>query len=80
MLTVYFMDYGQDFLEFDICRGQIVESRPGAKDAWRHFQVITPMDKIKPGTLLDVRSKQLEQAPVFTIKHPIVRVERPLMM
>ena len=80
VVTVYFMDYGQDFLEFDISRGQIVESRPKASGAWRHFQVVTPMDQIKPGTRLEVRSRKLGQAPVLTIKHPIVRVEHPQVM
>lgn len=80
LLTVHFMDYGQDFLEFDISCGRIVASRPKADGAWRHFQVVTPMDQIKPGIRLDLRSGTLAQAPVLTIKHPIIRVEHAPMM
>lgn len=76
VLTVYFTNQGQDFLEFDISKGLIVAARPTASQSWRHFRIITPENEIKPGVQLKLRNRENAEAPVLTLKHPLWKVER----
>lgn len=73
--TVYFVNGGQDFLEFDICNGRIVASRPTEDRGWRHLQVVTPEHEITPGILLRVRNTTIQDAATMTIRLPVLKVE-----
>lgn len=75
-LTVYFVDFGQDFLEFDISDSRIIATRPAEISSWRQFQVITPESEIEPGVQLLVRNRKLNNAPALAIKYPIAKIER----
>ncbi len=71
LLTVYLKDHGQDFLEWDIRDGVVVDSRPF--QAWLWNGVLVHNEKIRRGDILDITSKIGTR---MTIKYPVVRVKR----
>jgi hypothetical protein len=71
MLTVYLEDHGQDFLEWDIKDGAVVDSRP--YQAWVWNGTIVHNENIKRGDILNITSKIGTR---MTIKYPVVRVKR----
>lgn len=75
VLTVYFVNKGQDILEFDISDSQVVDSRPTGGKVWRNFQVMTPVKDITLGTLLQVRNRKQKDAAVMTIRYPVLKIE-----
>ena len=53
MITVFFVDDGQDFLEWDVNeKGEVVDCRPFQGDIWIGTKVLTK--DILPGTHLDI--------------------------
>lgn len=53
MITVFFVDDGQDFLEWDISdKGEVVDCRPFQGDIWIGTKVHNK--DIRPGNYLDV--------------------------
>jgi len=70
MLTVYLEDHGQDFLEWDIEDGVVVDCRPFQGWLWNGTKVHST--DIKPGDILEI-------TPVTggrtTLSHPVERVE-----
>lgn len=53
MITVFFVDDGQDFLEWDLNdKGEVVDCRPFQGDIWIGTQVHNK--DIKPGDYLDI--------------------------
>ena len=80
VMTVHFVDFGQDFLEFDIADSKIIASRPAEIRSWRQFQVLTPESEIEPGVQLLVRNRKLSNSPVLAIKYPVVKIERHQVM
>lgn len=53
MITVFFVDEGQDFLEWDINEeGKVVDCRPFQGDIWIGTKVHNK--DIKPGDILDI--------------------------
>ena len=69
MVTVYFEDDGQDFLEWDIQDGKVVDCRPFQGWVWNGTQV-TSTD-IRKGTILNV---VLKEGAVTTLKHKVEKV------
>lgn len=56
MITVFFVDDGQDFLEWDINdKGEVVDCRPFQGFVWIGMTVHNK--DIKPGDLLDITTK-----------------------
>lgn len=52
MITVYLEDHGQDFLEWDIEDGVVIESRPYQDWLWKGTKVHNT--DIKPGDILEI--------------------------
>ena len=75
--TVYFEDRGQEFLEFDVCDGHILASRPAKDGEWHHFKIVTPEHEIAPGSLIRVQNAKNKDAPVLTLRYPVLRIEPP---
>lgn len=82
MLTVYFEDHGQDFLEWDIEDGVVVACRPFQGWVWEGTRVI-PMrcvtdftgqesEDIQPGDILQLLTKK---GKLLTLNYPVERVE-----
>jgi len=55
MLTVYFEDHGQDFLEWDIEDGKVVGCRPFQEWLWKGTLVHNT--SIQPGDFLEISDK-----------------------
>jgi hypothetical protein len=72
MITVFFVDEGQDFLEWDINdEGKVVACRPFQADIW--MGIVVHNKDIKPGDLLDFTtpaSDCLQQ-----LIHPVEKVQ-----
>ena len=43
VITVTFEDHGQDFLEWDICNGVVVDCRPFQVSVWVNCRLVEPM-------------------------------------
>lgn len=49
IMTIHFVDHGQDFLEWDLnCDGYVVAVRPAQEWAWKGYKVYEP-EKLRPG-------------------------------
>ena len=71
MITVFFVDDGQDFLEWDISdKGEVVDCRPFQGDIWIGTKVHNK--DIRPGDYLDITM------PDGTDRHLIHAVEKVL--
>jgi len=72
MITVFFVDEGQDFLEWDIDdEGRVVDCRPYQGDIWIETKVLN--EKIMPGDLLDVTTPDGVER---TIAHAVKKVQQ----
>lgn len=54
MITVYLEDHGQDFLEWDIEDGMVVDCRPFQGWLWKGMKVHNT--NIQPGDILEITS------------------------
>ncbi len=77
MLTVYFEDHGQDFLEWDIKDGIVVACRPFQGWLWNGTKVHSTISSdintdIRPGLLLDITTRQGKRT---RLRYPIERIE-----
>ncbi len=70
-ITVYLRDLGQDFLEWDIEDGVVVESRPFQGWLWNGTRVHN--ENIRRGDRLDITPKTGIR---MTINYPVERVKR----
>ena len=71
-ITVELADHGQDFLEFDIKQGHIVETRPFQAWHWNGLEVLN--ETIEAGDYIAIRS--IHAGGVRTINYPVVAVRR----
>lgn len=69
MITIYFEDHGQDFLEWDIEGSKVVGCRPFQEWLWKGTPVHNT--SIKPGDILKITTKSLGRT---TLKYPVKRV------
>ncbi len=69
MITVEFEDHGQDFLEWDIQDGVVVDCRPYQGWLWKGTKVHNT--SIKAGDILDITTSELGRT---TLKYPIAKV------
>lgn len=70
MITVHFVDDGQDFLEWDINNGEVVDCRPFQGDVWIGTKVHNT--DIQEGDILQITAPSgLEK----TLNHPVESVE-----
>jgi len=69
MLTVYFEDHGQDFLEWDIEDGKVVGCRPFQGWLWKGKQVHNT--SIQPGDFLVISGKDGVR---LTMKYAVEKV------
>ncbi len=73
MQTVYLVDQGQDFLEWDIEDGKVVACRPLQGWLWNGTEVHNT--NIQPGDILDITTPRGRRT---TLNHPVERVkEKP---
>lgn len=70
MLIVHLEDHGQDFLEWDIKDGVVVDCRPFQGWLWNGTRVHN--DHISPGTILDITPASGGRR---TLNYPVERVE-----
>jgi len=70
MITVHFEDHGQDFLEWDLEDGKVVDCRPFQAWLWNGSRVHST--NIRPGLLLDITTKSGGRT---RLRYPIERVE-----
>ena len=70
MITVYFEDHGQDFLEWDIKGGFVVGCRPFQDWLWNGTYVFSK--DIQPGLLLDIMTKEERRT---RLRYPVEKVE-----
>lgn len=68
MLTVYFEDHGQDFLEWDIEGGKVVGCRPYQEWLWKDTPVHNT--SIRPGDILKITVNGKRT----TLNYPVERV------
>ena len=71
MITVHFEDHGQDFLEWDIEDGIVVDCRPFQGWHWNGTRVHN--DHIFPGTILDITPATADHRT--TVNYLVERVE-----
>jgi len=69
MITVYLEDYGQDFLEWDIEDGMVVDCRPFQSWLWNGTKVHNT--NIQPGDILEITSKTCGRT---RLNYPVERV------
>ena len=69
MLTVYLEDHGQDFLEWDIDDGVVVDCRPF--QGWLWNGTIVHSTDIQPGLLLDITTPSGERT---RLRYPVEKV------
>jgi hypothetical protein len=69
MVTVYFEDDGQDFLEWDIQDGKVVDCRPFQSWCWNGTLVHNYA--FRKGTVLDITLKDGRRT---TLKHKVEEV------
>jgi len=72
MITVHFEDHGQDFLEWDIEAGVVVDCRPFQGWFWNGTKVHST--DIQPGLLLDIATKS-GGGRRTRLRYPVERVE-----
>lgn len=70
MITVYFEDHGQDFLEWDIEDGVVVGCRPFQDWLWKGTRIHTA--DIQPGVILEITARSGRR----TLNYPVERVKR----
>ncbi len=70
MLTVHLEDHGQDFLEWDIEDGTVIDCRPYQGWLWKGTQVHNT--DIKPGDILVITPPTGERT---TLKYPVAKVD-----
>lgn len=70
MITVYLEDHGQDFLEWDIEDGTVVDCRPFQGWLWNGTKVHNT--DIQPGDILQITTTDGVER---TLKYPVERVE-----
>jgi hypothetical protein len=74
MLTVHFVDEGQDFLEWDINgEGKVVACRPFQADIWVGTKVQVHNKNIKRGDLLDITTPDGIHRSLI---HPVEKVQQ----
>ena len=71
MITVHLEDHGQDFLEWDIVNGVVVDCRPCQAWLWNGTRVHNT--KIQPGDVLDITSRNDQRT---TLNYRVERVVR----
>ena len=71
MITVHLEDQGQDFLEWDLQDGVIVDSRPFQAWLWNGTRVHNT--KIQPGDVLEITPRNERRT---TLKYPVLQVIR----
>jgi hypothetical protein len=49
IITVDFEDHGQDFLQWDICNGVVVDCRPFQSSVWVNCRLVESMEALKAG-------------------------------
>lgn len=69
MITVVFEDQGQDFLEWDIKDGTVVDCRPFQEWLWNGTKVHNT--KILPGVILDITPREGGRMRLI---HPVEKV------
>jgi hypothetical protein len=69
-VTITFEDRGQDFLEWTIRDGRVVDCRPFQQDLWIGHEIVS-MSCIMPGDIVQIRSKA---GTVGSIKYPVEKV------
>jgi hypothetical protein len=70
MRTIYFVDDGQDFLQWDINEeGEVTACRPFQGWVWVGTKVLNK--NIKPGDLLKIERKGIES----TLIHPVKKIK-----
>jgi len=67
-VTIVLEDHGQDFLEFDIRDGRIVETRPSRGDLWNGLQVLN--HTVAAGDVIWLRMPWSET----TLNYPVAAV------
>jgi len=75
MITVYLEDHGQDFLEWDIEDGVVVDCRPFQGWLWKGAKVHNT--NIQPGDLLEITRSLKTSFPAggrLILKYPVERV------
>lgn len=72
MITVYFEDHGQDFLEWDIEEGVVVGCRPYQEWLWKGTKVHNT--SIRPGDILEVSGSDGRRR---TLNYAVVKVVKP---
>ncbi|MBA7623088.1 hypothetical protein ES703_30480 [subsurface metagenome] len=70
MITVYLEDHGQDFLEWDIEDGTVVDCRPFQGWLWKGMKVHNT--DIQPGDILQITTTDGAE---MTLKYPVERVK-----
>ena len=70
MQTVHFEDHGQDFLEWDIEDGVVVDCRPYQGWHWKGTKVHNT--DIQPGDILQITTTDGAKRP---LNYPVERVE-----
>ncbi len=71
MITVYLEDHGQDFLEWHVKDGVVVDCRPCQDWFWNGTKVHN--ESIQPGDILIITPVGKE---LTTLKYPVERVSR----
>ena len=69
MITVHLEDHGQDFLEWDIEDGTVVDCRPFQGWLWNGTEVHST--DIQPGLLLDITTTSGERT---RLRYPVEKV------
>jgi len=72
-VTVVLEDHGQDFLEFDIRDGRIVQTRPFQGDIWNGSRVLNRT--LGTGDALILQAD--DEACVWSLRYPVAAI-RPL--
>ncbi len=73
MITVYFEDHGQDFLEWDIEDGVVVACRPFQGWLWNGTKVLNT--EIRQGDILEIIPPSGGRT---TLNYPVEKVEEKL--
>lgn len=70
--TVRFEDHGQDFLEFDIEDGKVIDCRPFQASIWVGCKVVNTT--VRKGSFLNILTKS--ERLRITLKYPIEKVKK----
>ena len=70
VVTVKFEDCGQDFLEWDICNGVVIDCRPFQASVWVNCRVMGSMEKLKVGQRLHFKTQE-ENLGLLRLNYPI---------